>query len=121
MESERPVKILHVLAGMVRGGAETLLMHLLRSIDRSRYRIDILTHTEQPCAYDDEVRALGSRLIPCMGHPNPWVYAQNFRRAVRQNGPYDVLHGHGFYFNGFLMYLVMRKHLYSYITHLSFI
>ena len=111
MNSERPIKILHVLGGMVRGGVETLLMHLLRSIDRNRYRIDILTHTEQPCPYDDEVRALGSRLIPCMGHPNPWIYANNFRRAVRQNGPYDVIHAHMFYFNALIMWLAARERI----------
>ncbi len=118
MNSERPIRILHAMGGMVRGGAETLLMHMLRSIDRNRYRIDILTHTEQPCPYDDEVRALGSRLIPCMGYPNPWVYAQNFRRAVRQNGPYDVFHGHAFYFNGFLMYLSARTGIHTRISHI---
>jgi len=43
---------------MAQGGVETLLMQLLRSIDRDRYQIDVLTHTEQSCPYDDEVRAL---------------------------------------------------------------
>ncbi len=111
MKSERPIKVLQVLGGMSRGGVETLLMQLLRSIDRNRYRIDILSHTEQPCPYDDEVKALGSRLIPCMGHPNPWVYAKNFRRAVRENGPYDVIHAHQFYFNAMIMYLAALEQI----------
>ncbi|MHB8765319.1 MAG: glycosyltransferase family 1 protein, partial [Deferrisomatales bacterium] len=54
---------------MDRGGAETWLMHVLRRIDRDRYRMDFLVHTEQRCAYDDEIRTLGSRVIPCL-HPS---------------------------------------------------
>ncbi len=118
MKSERPIKILLSMGGMVRGGAEMLTMHMLRSIDRNLYRIDILTHTEEPCPYDEEVRTLGSSIIPCLGHRNPWVYAQNFRRAVRHNGPYDVIHGHLFYYNGIVMYLAKREGIKTRIAHI---
>jgi glycosyltransferase involved in cell wall biosynthesis len=106
------------MGGMVRGGAETLVMHMLRGIDRGRYRIDILTHTDRPCPYDDEVRWLGCRLIPCLGHHNPWVYARNFRRAARANGPYDVVHSHMFYFNGLVMFLASRLGIPVRISHI---
>ena len=67
-------------------------MHMLRGVDRNLYRIDILTHTEEPCPYDDEVRTLGSSLIPASGHRNPWVYGDS-RRAVHRCGPYNVTMG----------------------------
>ena len=94
-------------------------MQMLRSIDRNQYRIDILTHTEEPCPYDEEVGTLGSRIIPCLGHRNPWIYARNFRRAVGQNGPYDVIHGHLFYFNGMIMYLATREGIPRLASHTS--
>jgi len=118
MKSERSTKILLAMGGMVRGGAETLMMHLLRSIDRNQYRIDILTHTEQPCAYDNEVRNLGSRIIPCLGLPNPWTYARNFRRVVGKYGPYDVVHAHLFYFNAMIMWLAARERIPNRIAHI---
>jgi hypothetical protein len=40
-------------------GVQTWLMHVLRTIDRQRFRMDFLVHTTDPCAYDDEIRALG--------------------------------------------------------------
>ena len=57
----KPIRILHVVGGMNRGGVETWLMHVLRLIDRDRFRMDFLVHTELPCAYDDEIRSLGSK------------------------------------------------------------
>ena len=53
---QRPIRILHVVGGMNRGGVETWLMHVLRHIDRDRFQMDFLVHTEKPCPYDDEAR-----------------------------------------------------------------
>ena len=71
----------------MRGGIETWLMHVLRNIDRERFRIDILVHTREPCAYDAEARALGSRIIPCLHPSRPWIYTREFRRIPDMYGP----------------------------------
>ncbi len=47
----KPVRILHVVGGMNRGGVETWLMHVLRNIDREQYQMDFLVHTTEPYAY----------------------------------------------------------------------
>ncbi len=65
--SSQPIRILHVVGCMDRGGVETWLMQILRNIDRSRFQMDFLVHTAKPGAYDDEIQALGSRIIPCLG------------------------------------------------------
>jgi len=106
--SESPIRILHVLGGMVRGGVETWLMHVLRHIDRERFRMDFLVHTTQPCAYDDEIRALGSQIIPCLDPPRPWMYAHNFKRALREHGPYDVVHSHVHHYSGYVLRLAQQ-------------
>ncbi|NLE99740.1 MAG: glycosyltransferase family 1 protein, partial [Anaerolineales bacterium] len=100
--------ILHIVGGMNRGGVETWLMHVLRHIDRERYQMDFLVHTLEPCAYDDEIRALGSRIIACLRPSQPLRYARNLRRVLRQNGPYDVVHSHVHHFNGVIM--VVTRH-----------
>jgi glycosyltransferase involved in cell wall biosynthesis len=48
---------------MNRGGVETWLMHVLRHIDREKFHLDFLVHTDQPAAYDAELLALGSRIL----------------------------------------------------------
>jgi glycosyltransferase involved in cell wall biosynthesis len=99
------MRILHVLGGLDRGGVETWLVQVLRNIDRSRFQFDFLVHTKKHCAYDDEVRELGSRIIPCPSHSEPLKYAHNFFRILRDDGPFDCVHSHVHHFSGYVMLL----------------
>jgi glycosyltransferase involved in cell wall biosynthesis len=103
-----PIRILHVVGGMVRGGVETWLMHILRHIDRDRFHMDFLVHTTQPCPYDDEVRALGSQIIPCLHPKRPWLYARHLKRILGEHGPYDVVHSHVHHYSGYVLHLAQQ-------------
>lgn len=115
--SKTPVRILHAVGGMNRGGVETWLMHVLRNIDRERFRMDFMVHTMQACAYDEEIRALGSKIIPCPTPSKPLQYAMNFKRILREHGPYDVIHSHVHHFSGFVVYLGRREGIPIRIAH----
>jgi len=99
------VRVLHVLGAMNRGGVETWLMHVLRHIDEGSFQTDLLVHTDQPAAYDSEVLALGSRILRCPHAVNPSLYARQFLKIIRLNGPFDVLHSHVHHFSGFILAL----------------
>lgn len=99
------MRILQVVGGLDRGGAETWLVQVLRHVDRTKYQIDFLVHTDLPCAYDDEARSLGARIIPCRFPARPLMYARNFLRVLREYGPYDVVHSHVRHFSGYIMAL----------------
>lgn len=103
--SRPPIRILHIVGMMDRGGAETWLMHILRNIDRNIFQMDFLVNTTATCAYDDEIRALGSRIIPCTGPSNPVEYAQKFKQILREYGPYNVVHSHIHHYNGYVLKL----------------
>ncbi len=113
----RPNRILHIVGGMNRGGAETWLMHVLRHIDRKSFQMDFLVHTEQKCAYDDEIRRLGSNIIPCLHPSRPWKYGRTFKRILREYGPYDVLHSHTHLFSGFVLRLAHQAGVRIRIAH----
>src|SRR5262245_22629351 len=100
-----PLRILHVVGAMNHAGIETWLMHVLRNIDRDRFRLDFLTHSLKPGAYDEEIRSLGSALHPCLSPSRPSSYARNFRRVLRESGPYDIVHSHVHHFTGYVMWL----------------
>lgn len=117
MNSRKPVRILQVVGGLYRGGIETWLMHILRHIDREQYRMDFMVHTSEACAYDEEVRALGSQIYPCLGKRRPWVYAQNFRRILREHGPYDVIHSHVHHYSGYVLRLAQEAGVPVRIAH----
>ena len=102
------IRVLQIVGGMGRGGVETWLMHVLRRIDRERFQMDFLVHTAEPCAYDDEVRALGGRILPCLHPSRPWRYATNFGRIVAAYGPYDIVHSHVHHYSGYTLRLAQR-------------
>ena len=113
----RPIRILHVVGGMNRGGLETWLMHVLRNIDREQYRMDFLVHGNTPLPYDAEIREMGSRIIPCPHPSRPWRYDRHFTRAVRAFGPYDIVHSHVHHFSGMVLRLARREGVLIRIAH----
>ncbi len=113
----RPVRILHVLGSLDRGGAETWLMHVLRGIDRDRFRLDFLVHRDDPGEYADEARALGSRIIRCPNPHAPLTYAARFRAALAEHGPFDVVHSHVHYYSGWVLSAARRAGVPVRIAH----
>jgi glycosyltransferase involved in cell wall biosynthesis len=116
-KSTDKIRVLQIVGGMNRGGIETWLMHILRHIDRERLHMDFLVHTANPCAYDDELRALGSGILPCLGHSRPWDYAKNFRRILSSCGPYDIVHSHLHHYSGYTLGLAKRAGIPMRIAH----
>ena len=49
----KPIRILHVVTYMGRGGLETMLMNYYRQIDRSKVQFDFLVHRDFEADYDD--------------------------------------------------------------------
>jgi glycosyltransferase involved in cell wall biosynthesis len=110
-------RILHIVGGMNRGGIETWLMHVLRHIDRHQFRMDFLVHTQDSCSYDDEILDLGSKVLQCPYHSNPWQYAQHFQKLMRENGPYDIAHSHVHHYSGFPLLLAQKAKIPVRIAH----
>lgn len=117
LTKQRPIRILHIVGGMVRAGTETWLMHILRNIDRDAFQMDFLVHTNEECDYDAEIRTLGSKIIPCLNSSQPWLYARNFNRVLRENEPYDIVHSHVHHFSGFVLWLAKRAGIPVRIAH----
>lgn len=115
--SSDPIRVLHVIGAMEMAGIETWLMRILREIDRDRFRIDVLVHTTKPCAYDDEVRRLGSRIIACPYPQSFWSYGPKFKRILRQHGPYDIVHSHVHHYSGYLLRLARQAGVPIRIAH----
>lgn len=111
------IRILHIVGGMNRGGIETWLMHILRHIDREQFQMDFLVHTAEDCAYDDEIRALGSKVIPCPNTSNPWLYARDFKHIIRDYSSYDVVHSHVHHFSGYVLRLAQEASIPVRIAH----
>jgi glycosyltransferase involved in cell wall biosynthesis len=116
-ERKSTVRVLHVVAQMRPGGVETWLMRVLRQIDRSRFQVDFLVHTTEPRPYDEEIRRLGGKILPCLDPNRPLRYRRQFLRLLSENGPYDVVHSHIHYYSGFVLRLAHEADVPIRIAH----
>jgi glycosyltransferase involved in cell wall biosynthesis len=95
-----PIRILHIVGTLRRGGLETWLMHVLRNLNREQIQVDFLVQIETPSAYDAEVEALGCRIWRCpIDGTAPCRYVQQFKEILRQ-GSYHIVHSHVHFFSG---------------------
>lgn len=92
----QPMRVLHVIGKMDRGGAETMIMNLYREIDRSKVQFDFVVHTDQKCAYDDEIIALGGKIysLPPFNGINILKYQKAWENFLSKHSEYKIIHGH---------------------------
>jgi glycosyltransferase involved in cell wall biosynthesis len=114
---EKPLRILHAVRRMYRGGIETWLMHMLRHVDRTQFQMDFLVHDDLSGSYDEEVRDLGGKLLLCETPSQPLKYAQNFSKIIREYGPYDIVHSHVHNYSGYILQLARRAGIPGRIAH----
>jgi glycosyltransferase involved in cell wall biosynthesis len=112
----RPIRVLHIVGAMNRGGVESWLMALLRHADRREIAMDFLVHTAEAAAYDFEIAALGGTVIPCPSVHRP-AYLREFNAALGRSEPYDVLHSHVHWFSGLTTTLARRRGVRLRIAH----
>ena len=92
-------RILHVLGGLDRGGAESFVMNTARTIDKSKYKLTIATflppQNGKEYAYQEELNELGIKVIkiPDTRFSHPAKFANAVRRIIRSEN-IDVLHSH---------------------------
>lgn len=90
-----PIRILHVLGALNRGGAETMIMNIYRSIDRDVIQFDFMIHTEDECAFNEEIRQLGGRIFSTRKYKisNHALYKRDWAHFF-ENHDYKIVHGH---------------------------
>lgn len=93
---EKPFRILHVLGGLNSGGAETMIMNIYRNIDRSEIQFDFVIHTNEKCAYNDEINELGGRIytVPSYVGKNHFKYKKTWELFFNNHQEYKIIHGH---------------------------
>lgn len=96
MRKSKPIRILHVLNSLNRGGAETMLMNYYRKIDRSRFQFDFVVHDTNPGAYADEVRRLGGHIyyVPKFMGYNFLACIRAWQKIFREAKDDRIVQGH---------------------------
>src|SRR5690625_3671211 len=90
MEQIKPVRILHVVGAMNRGGTETMLMNIYRKIDHEHVQFDFISYSQEEAHYDVEIEKMGGKIIRL----TKTASVKQIYDAIKQNGPYMAVHGH---------------------------
>ena len=90
------IRILHILGGLERGGAETMIMNLYRNIDRETVQFDFVIHTQEKQAYYEEILALGGRIyhFPAFDGKNLFLLKKLWNNFFKDHPEYKILHSH---------------------------
>lgn len=107
--SIKPIRVLCVVSTLDRGGAETMIMNLFRTIDRSKVVFDFVKHTQDRGAYEDEIEALGGSIYtaPRFKVYNYVPYTLWWKYHLKAHPEHLIIHGH--YFTISAVYLSVAK------------
>lgn len=98
------IKILQVVGKMHRAGMETLIMNIYRNIDRSEIQFDFCVHSDEPGAYDNEIRKLGGNIyhLPSASVSNLFKLQTATENFFLKHNDYKAVHVHyscvGYYY-----------------------
>lgn len=94
------IRVLHIVGKMDRAGAETMIMNLYRNIDRTQVQFDFVTFTTEQGDYDQEILALGGKIIPIIANNAIGrMFKLNF--FLKNNSQYKIVHTHTLLSNAF--------------------
>lgn len=95
-KNEPPIRVLHVVTAMNMAGTEVMLMNLHRCINRDIIQFDYAVCSEEKCAFDDEILALGGKIYhyPKYKIINHFKYVKWWNNFFREHKNYRIIHGH---------------------------
>lgn len=90
-----PIRVLHVVTYMGRGGLETMIMNYYRCVDRSKVQFDFLVHRHFEADYDAEILSLGGRIyrLPPL-NPISNDYLSQLDSFFAAHQEYRIVHSH---------------------------
>lgn len=79
-------RLLCVLSSMNAGGAETFLMKLYRSIDRTEYQFDFAVNVKEEGFYDKEINSLGGKIYRFPSKSESLLgYVKGLKKIIKEN------------------------------------
>lgn len=93
---KQPIRVLHILHSMNRGGAETMIMNYYRNINREQVQFDFLLTFQGKSDYEEEILSMGGRIY----HITPLTltsmrgYLRDIQRFLKEHREYKIVHSH---------------------------
>lgn len=95
-----PIRVLQVFAALDSGGVSNFVMNLYREIDTTKIQFDFAMTAGEKSLYDDEVLARGGHIFY---FDQTKKLTDELRRVLREEGPFQVVHSHVFFYSGLVL------------------
>lgn len=115
--AQKPIRVLHLVAGLNRAGTETWLVSLLPHLLAEKIHCDFMVNENKTYDLSEIVKSHGSNILVCDEFQNALAFAFRFLNLLRQNGPYDLVHFHTGWFSGFEAFLTAMHGIKNRIVH----
>lgn len=91
-----PIRVLHIVTSMNRGGTENVLMNYYRQLDRNKIQFDFLLSEPNHCAFEDEIIKLGGKVyrVPRMSELHLSRYIKAVNSFFKEHAEYKIVHSH---------------------------
>ena len=90
-----PIRILHIVTTMNRGGLETMLMNYYRNMNHSKVQFDFLVHREEESDYDQEIISLGGNIYHISKlNPLSNQFRSQLNKFFEKHPEYKIVHSH---------------------------
>ena len=93
----KPVRVLHFFHSLDSGGVSRFVMNVYRQMDTDLVQFDFALTSGEKALYDDEVISRGGRIFY---FDLSRGFFSNLMRILREEGPFEVLHSHLFFYSG---------------------
>lgn len=79
-----PIRVLHILHSMNRGGAENAIMNYYRNVDRNLVQFDFLLTAPDKCDFEDEIISLGGNVyrVPLLSMTESYPLLQRSKKIL---------------------------------------
>jgi len=121
MVKSLPIRVIHIVNRMDRGGIETFLMRVYRNIDRDKVQFDFLVHRPGEGVYDEEISQLGGKIYKIEFSYNPLrlgKYRKQLRQFLEAHKEYGTAHSHLNAFNGIVLDTARKCGVRNRIAHI---
>lgn len=117
--NKKPIRVLHVVGGMNNAGLEVFIMNIYRKIDREKIQFDFAVLNKSETYYFEEIKSLGGKIYI---QDDPKVvglkkFEQGLYKTIQENGPYECVHSHIYYFNGSILKVAKKCNVRVRISH----
>ena len=98
-----PIRILHILHRLNRGGIESRTMDLYRALDRTKFQYDFYVYSGESGVFDEEIRSMGGRVYLSQGHHSKYNIPnfKEFYKFLSEHKEYRIVYAYnqwaGFY------------------------